>query len=223
MTMRKVVGAVFISLDGVMQAPGGPDEDRTGGFQLGGWLAGFWDEQVGKEVDKLFTPPFDLLLGRRTYEIFAAYWPYATGDAKAMGALFDRAAKYVVTGGSQRLDWQNSHRLGSIDAIAALKRSEGPDLIIQGSSTLYPQLLRAGLLDRLTLMTFPLTLGSGKRLFGDGTPPGRMRMIDHRTTPAGSVIASYEQVGAVEPGSFGTEEPSAAELDRRERIEEGSW
>jgi dihydrofolate reductase len=221
--MRKIIGAVFVSLDGVMQAPGGPDEDRTGDFKLGGWLPQFFDDVVGEQVDKLFTPPFDLLLGRRTYDIFAAYWPYATGEGKALGERFDRAAKYVVTGGGQRLDWQNSHRLESIDAIAELKRGEGPDLIIQGSGTLYPQLLRAGLLDRLILMTFPVILGSGKRLFGDGTPPGAMRMVEHQITPGGNIIATYQPAGAVETGSFQAEEPSAAELDRREKVEAGTW
>jgi len=156
-------------------------------------------------------------------DIFAAYWPYATGEGKSLGERFDRAAKYVVTGGGQRLHWQNSHRLESIDAIAELKRGEGPDLIIQGSGTLYPQLLRAGLIDRLILMTFPVILGSGKRLFGDGTPPGAMRMVEHQITPGGNIIATYQPDGAVESGSFQAEEPSAAELDRREKVEAGTW
>jgi dihydrofolate reductase len=221
--MRKIIGAVFVSLDGVMQAPGAPDEDRTGGFKLGGWLFKFFDDVVGEQVDKLFTPPFDLLLGRRTYDIFAAYWPYVTGEGKALGEKFDRAAKYVVTGGGQRLNWQNSHRVESIDAIAKLKRSEGPNLIIQGSGTLYPQLLRAGLIDRLILMTFPVILGPGKRLFGDGTAPGAMRMVEHQITPGGNIIATYQPDGAVESGSFQAEEPSAAELNRREKVEAGTW
>jgi dihydrofolate reductase len=221
--MRSISGAVFVSLDGVMQAPGGPEEDPTGDFKLGGWLPKFFDDVVGERVDKLFTPPFDLLLGRRTYDIFAAYWPYATGEGKAMGELFDRVTKYVVTGADQRLDWQNSHRLESIDAIADLKRGDGPDLIIQGSATLYSQLLRAGLIDRLVLMTFPVILGSGKRLFGDGTPPGAMRMVEHQITRGGNIIATYQPDGAVETGSFQSEEPSAAERDRREKIEEGTW
>jgi dihydrofolate reductase len=221
--MRRIIGAAFVSLDGVMQAPGGPEEDESGRFELGGWLFQFWDEQVDKQIGTLFTEPFDLLLGRRTYDIFAAYWPYATGEAKPMGEMFDRVGKYVVTGGDQRLEWQNSHRLDGIDAIAALKQGEGPDLIIQGSSTLYPQLLRAGLLDRLTLMTFPVTLGAGKRLFGDGTPAGAMRMIEQEITTGGTVIATYESAGLVEPGDFAAQEPSAAELERREKIEEGTW
>lgn len=221
--MRRIIAACFVSLDGVMQAPGGPEEDGTGAFALGGWLAGFFDEGVGEHVGRLFTPPFDLLLGRRTYDIFAAYWPYASGENKPMSEMFDRAAKYVVTGGDQQLVWQNSHRLEDIDAVADLKRGDGPDLIIQGSSMLYPQLLRAGLIDRLTLMTFPLTLGKGKRLFGEGTPSGALRMVEHRITDRGNIIATYEPDGAVEPGSFATEEPSAAERDRREKIAEGAW
>lgn len=221
--MRRIIGAVFVSLDGVMQAPGGPDEDKSGDFRLGGWLFNFWDEQGGAYIDALFTPPFDLLLGRRTYDIFAAYWPFNATEPNGIGERFDRAAKYVVTGGDQSLGWQNSHRLESIDAIAELKQSEGPDLIIQGSGTLYPQLLGARLLDRLTLMTFPVILGSGKRPFGDGTPPEKMRVVEQRITPRGVVIATYQPDGAVETGSFGAGEPSAAELERREKVEQGSW
>src|SRR5687767_10372928 len=211
--MRKIIGAVFLSLDGVMQAPGGPDEEPTGGFALGGWLFDYFDEEVGERIDALFAEPFDLLLGRRTYDIFAGYWPYAEGDEDSIGRKFDRAAKYVVTGGDQALDWDNSHRLDGIDEIAELKRGDGPKLIIQGSSTLYPQLLGAGLIDRLDLMTFPVVIGSCKRLFGDGTMPGKMRMVEHQVTPGGAVIATYRPDGPVQPGSFATEEPSAAELE----------
>jgi len=221
--MRKVIGAVFISLDGVMQAPGGPTEDPTGGFELGGWLWKYFDEAVGQQVDALFAVPFDLLLGRRTYDIFAAYWPYVEGESKALGEQFDRAAKYVVTRGQQRLEWKNSHRLANLDALAEVKRGDGPNLVIQGSGTLYPQLLAAGLIDRLVLMTFPVVLGSGKRLFGKGTPPGAMRMIEHRVTAGGNVIAVYEPAGAVEPGSFVSGPPSPAELERRKKIAAGAW
>ena len=221
--MRKVIGAAFVSLDGVMQAPGGPAEDPTGGFTLGGWLFEYFDEAVGKRVDALFAGDFDLLLGRRTYDIFAAYWPFVRGDETGLGARFDRAEKYVVTRGEQPLDWQNSHRVASLDAIAEVKSGEGPDLIIQGSGTLYPQILAAGLIDRLVLMTFPLVLGSGKRLFGDGTLPRSMRMLDHEVSLGGNIIATYEPSGDVEPGSFPTIEPSAAELERRKKIAEGAW
>jgi dihydrofolate reductase len=223
MGMRRIIGAAFVSLDGVMQAPGDPDEDRSGGFELGGWLAGFFDEEVGERIDALFAAPFDLLLGRRTYDIFAAYWPYNADEAGGIGERFGRASKYVLTRSGQSLDWQNSHRLESLDALAALKRGEGPDLIVQGSGTLYPQLLRAGLIDRLVLMIFPVVLGSGKRLFGDGTVPGALRLAEHRVTARGNIVATYAPDGAVEPGSFATRPPSAAELERRARVEAGRW
>ena len=221
--MRTITGAVFQSLDGVIQAPGGPEEDRTGGFALGGWLFDHFDEGVGERVEALFAGPFDLLLGRRTYDIFAAYWPHAEGGNSALGERFGRASKYVVTRGRQDLPWQNSRRVPDLGSLAALKRGEGPPLVIQGSSTLYPQLLAAGLIDRLVLMTFPLVLGSGKRLFADGTPPLSMRMVEHEVTPAGNIVAAYEPGGEVRPGSFPSEPPSPAELDRRARIERGDW
>ena len=221
--MRKVIGAAFVSLDGVMQAPGGPDEDRTAGFALGGWMFGYADDKVGEKIGALFDQEFDLLLGRRTYDIFAAYWPYEPGDQSSIGRRFDRAAKYVVTSGQQPLDWANSHRVATLDALAEVKNGEGPDLVIQGSSTLYPPLLAAGLIDRLILMIFPVVLGPGKRLFGDGTVPGSMRMIDHEITPGGTIIASYAPDGAVVPGSFATSPPTPAELARRERVEAGRW
>ena len=213
--MRRITGAVFQSLDGVMQAPGGPDEDRSGGFELGGWLANIYDEEFGSEIDRLFAGPFDLLLGRRTYDIFAAYWPY--NQDHPVGEKFQRANKYVLTHSDEPLEWENSHRVESIDGVAAFKQGDGADLIIQGSSTLYPQLLEAGLIDRLILMTFPLLLGSGKRLFGDGTPPRAMRMAEHNVTTAGTVIATYEPAGEVKTGSFATKDPSEAELKRREK------
>ena len=221
--MRKVIGSVFVSLDGVMQAPGAPEEDRSDGFELGGWLTKYFDEETGKRVDALFAGPFDLLLGRRTFEIFAAYWPFVEGDHKVLGDKFDRAAKFVLTRSDHPLDWQNSHRLKTLDVLANVKRGDGPDLIIQGSSTLYPQLLGAGLIDRLILMTFPVVLGSGKRWFGDGTPARSMRMVEHKVTSGGNIIAEYEPAGEVETGSFATEKPSAAELRRREKIAQGEW
>ena len=219
--MRRLTGAVFQSLDGVMQAPGAPDEDRSGGFEFGGWLAGHYDEEFGEELDRLFSGSFDLLLGRRTYDIFAAYWPY--NQDNPVGAKFQTAGKYVLTHSDQPLEWDNSQRVDSIDALARLKQGDGPDLVIQGSSTLYPQLLEAGLIDKLILMSFPVVLGKGKRLFGEGTPPGAMRMVGHRVTAAGTVIATYEPNGEVATGSFATKEPSKAELERREKVDEGEW
>ncbi len=221
--MRKIIGAVFVSLDGVMQAPGGPSEDPTGGFTHGGWLWQFSDETIGKRVDALFDRDFDLLLGRRTYDIFAAYWPFVKDEGKALGKKFDRAAKYVLTSDDGPLDWENSHRLAALEDVAEVKRSSGPDLIIQGSGTLYPQLLARGLLDQLVLMTFPVILGSGKRLFGDGSPAQAMRMREHQITSAGNVIATYEPSGEVKPDSSHTTKPSAAERKRRDKIAAGTW
>ena len=223
--MRKIAGAAFVSLDGVMQAPGGPTEDPTGGFEDGGWVFKLWDDEVGEAIGSLFAGEYDLLLGRRTYDIFAAFWPYVEGEESAMGEAFTRANKYVLTRGDQPLDWANSHRLHSIDDVAALKQSEGPDLIIQGSSTIYSGLLSAGLLDRLTLMTFPLTLGKGKRLFGSLTPTDMLKMVDHKVTSKGTAIATYEPGGSLPPYPPEGPKPStsAREGDRQRRMLAGTW
>ncbi len=220
--MRRIIGGMFVSLDGVVQAPGGLSEDPTGGFAHGGWMFPLVDDQVGAAVGTFFSQPYDLLLGRRTYDIFAAYWPYADGEGAAMGEAFTAANKYVLTGGARPLPWANSHRLRGMDEVAALKRGEGPDLLIQGSSTLYPALLAAGLLDRLVLYTFPIVLGRGKRLFGEGTPPGTLTLVDHRVSPRGTVMATYEPAGRVERGSFGASE-SERERERQTRITDGTW
>jgi dihydrofolate reductase len=240
--MRKIRGSVFVSLDGVMQAPGGPSEDPQGGFAHGGWLPQFFDEDVGQAIDAFFGSDYALLLGRRTYDIFAAYWPYVGGEATGIGEIFDRtgkdegeaaaiamgeaftrADKYVLTRGSPDLGWSNTHRLGSIDELRAVKDGEGPDLLIQGSSTLYPQLLEAGLLDRLTLMTFPAVLGGGKTLFGGGTPAETMRMVDHQVTRTGAIIATYEPGGPIEHGWAGPRSTSGREQARQKAISEGIW
>ncbi len=215
--MRKLTGAVFVSLDGIMQAPGAPTEDWTGGFRFGGWLPPFADEMLGETIGALFAGSFDLLLGRETYEIFAAYWPYVE-PGHPIGTAFDKAGKYVVTHRDEGLDWQNSHRLPGIDAVAELKRSDGPELIIQGSSTLYPPLFAAGLIDRLIVMTYPVVLGGGKRLFGAGTPPLSLRLIDQKLSSKGVVIATYEPAGEIQIGTFPGPEPSEREKARQERM-----
>ena len=222
---RNITGAAFISLDGVIQGPGGPTEDRSGGFDQGGWVFKVWDEGIDETIGSLFSGSYDLLLGRRTYDIFAAYWPYVGGPEAEMGKKFADASKFVLTRGDQPLEWANSHRVVSIDDIAAIKASEGPDLIIQGSSMIYPGLLAAGLLDRLILMTFPVTLGQGKRLFGDGTPASMLEMIDHKITAKGSVITTYQPGGVVPPYPSEGPVPSTSEreAERQRRIAAGTW
>ncbi len=219
---RKIIGGAFLSMDGVMQAPGGPEEDPTGGFEYGGWLATLFDEGLGNQVDSLFGQPFDLLLGRRTYDIFAAHWPFFADDG-GIGTLFAGIRKYVVSGSDIPTTWQASHRLDGIEAVAALRDVDGPNLVIQGSSTLYPQLLKHGLLDRLVTMTPPVVLGQGKRLFGEGTPAKAFKLIEHRLTPGGIAMATYEPSGEVQTGSFAAPDPSPAELARRDRIAAGTW
>ena len=219
--MRKLTGAVFLSLDGVMQAPGGPEEDPSGGFRFGGWVRPFWDEDMGPFED-LIMSEYDLLLGKRTYDIFAAYWPYNQEDP--IGAKFQRINKYVLTHSDEPLTWENSSKLSGDTpaAVAELKKSEGRDLLIQGSSTIYPPLLTAGLIDRLILMTFPVLLGEGKRIF-DGSGNGGLRLVDHFVSDKGVVLATYEPAGEVPTGSFETKEPSGAELERREKVKAGAW
>ena len=220
--MRRIIGGAFISLDGVVQAPGGPEEDTTGGFAHGGWTEPIFEEAVAHQIGALFAGEFDLLLGRRTYEIFAAYWPFQPDDSW-IAAKFNKAQKYVLTGSDAPLDWTVSHRLADLDALAAVKAGDGPDLVIQGSSTLYPQLLARGLLDRLVLMTAPVTLGPGKRLFGDGVPAGAFKLVEHRVTAGGWAMATYEPAGPLQTGSFATQPPTEAERRRRARMETGDW
>jgi dihydrofolate reductase len=223
--MRNIIGSVFLTLDGVMQGPGGPTEDITGGFDEGGWVFKLWDEAAGDAIGALFAGEYDLLLGRRTYDIFAAHWPYVEGEGAAMGEAFTRANKYVLSRGDQPLEWANSHRLKSIEDVAALKQGDGPNLIIQGSGSIYPGLLAAGLIDRLTLMTFPVTLGRGRRLFGDGTPTTMLKMVDHRVSAKGTVIATY-QPGDTLPAfpQFGPQpSTSLREAERQRRMADGRW
>ena len=214
--MRKLTGAVFLSLDGVMQAPGGPEEDPTGGFQFGGWTAPFWDENMGP-FEKIIESDYDLLLAKRTYDIFSAYWPY--NQDNPIGARFQRINKYVLTHSNEPLPWDHSHKLSgeTAAAVAELKRSEGRDLLIQGSSTLYPPLVSAGLIDRLILMTFPVVLGDGKSIFDSSQKPVGLKLVDSFVSGTGVVTAIYEPAGGVQTGTFETKEPSEAELDRREK------
>ena len=220
--MRKLTGAVFISLDGIMQAPGGPDEDPTSGFTLGGWTHPYFTGDMGP-FEGVITGEYDLLLGRRTYDIFAAYWP--NNRDNPIGEKFQRIDKYVLTHSDRPLEWENSSKLSgdTAAAVAELKQSEGRDLLIQGSSTLYPPLLSAELIDRLLLMTFPVLLGKGKSIFDGRQRPRRMKLVNHYVSNTGVAFTTYEPNGDVETGSFATKEPSQAELELRERIAEGAW
>jgi dihydrofolate reductase len=218
--MRNLTAAAFISLDGVMQAPGGPEEDPTSEFHLGGWVQPYWGDSP---FDQVIMGDYDLLLGKRTYDIFAAFWPDNLDNP--IGEKFQRINKYVLTHSDEPLTWENSHRLSgdTAAAVAELKRSEGRDLLIQGSSTLYPPLLSARLIDRLILMRFPIVLGKGKRLFDGSESPGALKLVDHAVSDKGVVFASYQPAGDVQTGSFETKEPSQATLELREKIKAGAW
>lgn len=215
--MRKLTGAVFQSLDGVMQAPGGPEEDPTSDFRLGGWSFHFWDETLEKSFGKVIDADYDLLLGKRTYDIFAAYWPY--NQEIPIGATFQRINKYVLTHSDAPLTWENSHRISgrTAEAVVELKRTEGRDLLIQGSSTLYPPLLEAGLIDRLVLMTFPVLLGGGKSIFDGLHASGALRLVNSAVSDKGVIFATYEPDGDVPTGTFASQEPSTDEIERRDR------
>jgi len=214
--MRKLTGAVFQSLDGVMQAPGAPEEDPSSDFRFGGWVQPFWSEEMGP-FEKVIDADYDLLLGKRTYDIFAAYWPY--NQDNPIGAKFQRINKYVLTHSDEPLEWEHSHRLSgnTAEAVSELKRTQGRDLLIQGSSTLYVPLLAGGLIDRLMLMTFPVLLGEGKRIFDGSEKPGALKLVDHFVSDKGVVSTTYEPAGEVPTGTFATKEPSEAELERREK------
>jgi dihydrofolate reductase len=216
--MRKVIAAAFISLDGVMQAPGGPEEDPTGGFEYGGWTFNYWDEVAGQAIGESFARPFALLLGRKTYEIFAAHWPnYDDG----IGRAFNAATKYVATNSLETLTWENSVALRgeAADAVGRLKREDGPDLLTQGSSLLLQSLLARRLIDELRLFTFPVVLGKGKKLFGEGAAPAALELVESKTSTTGIIVSRYRPGGEIVPGSFATKEPSEAELHRREKMQ----
>jgi dihydrofolate reductase len=218
--MRKILASTFISLDGVMQAPGGPQEDPTGGFTFGGWTFPHFDPALGGAMGEIFGRPFDLLLGRKTYEIFAAYWPYVTDPNHPIAGLFNKVTKYVASRAKPKLDWQNSQWLGE-DTVAALKKlkgEDGPDLLVQGSGDFVQTLWKNALVDEFTVLTFPVVLGKGKRLFGSGTTPSGLKLIKSQSFPTGVIVANYRPDGAVKTGSFGQVEPSAAELERRRNL-----
>ena len=230
--MRSLVVSAFVTLDGVMQAPGAPEEDPTGGFTQGGWSVNYWDDVMGAAMTESFAKPFDLLLGRRTYEIFAAHWPHvdeqerekrggtASDVDNPAAATLNSAMKYVASRTLDRVEWNNSTLLeGDVgEAVRALKEQDGPELMVQGSSGLIQTLLQHDLVDELRIWTFPVVVGPGKRLFGSGTVPGGMELVDVRTSTTGVIMATYRRAGAVPVGSFAFANPTDEEVERRDRL-----
>ena len=201
MDMRKIVVLSFITLDGVMQAPGGPEEDTSGGFVYGGWTVPYWDEFSSNMMDEQIGVPADLLLGRKTYDIFASYWPKQKGS---IADPFNKATKYVVSGSSPKLNWENSQLIeGDVVAkLNELKQQDGPMLQVHGSGNMIQTLLKNDLVDELWLKIFPITLGKGKRLFAEGSIPAAFELMESKTSTKGVIFANYKRSGEVQTDSF---------------------
>lgn len=222
--MRKLVASTFASLDGVMQAPGGPEEDPTGGFALGGWSFDYWDEAMNVSASGFDGQGRELVLGRRTYEIFEAYWPYQP-EGDPIAASLNAARKHVASRTLATLQWNNSALLhGDVaTAVSALKAQPGPDLQIIGSGKLIQTLQAASLIDEYNVWTFPVLLGRGKRLFADAIKPAALRLVRSEPSATGVVMSTYVPAGDVRPGSFASVEPSEKELVRREKMAKEEW
>jgi len=218
--MRKLVVSTFLTLDGVMQGPGAPEEDRSGGFEHGGWSAGYWDDQMGSRMSEFMGKPFELLLGRKTYEIFAAHWPHSTEPG---ADVLNGARKHVASRTLRGVDWNNSTLIkGDVASyVADLKEKAGPEIQVQGSGDLIQTLLKNDLVDEFNLWIFPVVLGNGKRLFAGGAVPAGMRLRDSLISSTGVLMTTYERSGAIKYGSFALEEPSADEVERRRGVEAG--
>lgn len=219
--MRKILVGAQVSIDGIMQAPGGPTEDPTKGFTFGGWAMPYFDAAFGEEIDRVFEERCDLLLGRKTYEIFAAYWPYYDEAAPAgrIATLFKRITKYVVSGsGDVDTSWQGSVLLRDIADVKRLRQEHGPNLVTQGSTELVHALLADDLVDAISTFTVPVVLGRGKKLFADGSAPHRYTLTRSRISSTGLVVAHYERSGDITIGDTALDTPSDAERRRRERM-----
>jgi dihydrofolate reductase len=216
--MRKIIAITHLTLDGVIQAPGGPEEDPSGGFTHGGWSMRYGGEETGQVVGKIMAGDFDLLLGRRTYEIFAAYWPYV-GDNFIANA-FNQATKFVVTRTLKKFDWANSQPIGGDvgDEIRRLKQSDGPELHVWGSGNLLQTLIAADLVDEFRVWVYPVILGQGKRLFEKGVPPRGLTLVESRQTSDGVLLNTYRPAGPLPKGERLPGKPSAAELARRRKL-----
>lgn len=217
--MRKLIASTFVSLDGVMQAPGAPTEDPAGNFALGGWSSAFWDAGMDISAAGFDGKDRELVLGRKTYEIFEAYWPYQPAD-NPVATTLNAARKHVASRTLKSLQWNNSSLLDGdvVSAIAALKARPGPDLQIIGSGNLIQTLQAASLIDEFNLWTFPVVLGRGKRLFEHGARPCALRLVASKVSTTGVVMSTYVPAGDVQPGAVGQGEPSAKELARRARM-----
>jgi dihydrofolate reductase len=202
--MRKLTVSTFVTLDGVMQAPGGPGEDPSGGFNHEGWSVNYFDDRVGQAMGDFMGKPFDLLLGRKTYEIFAAFWPHSTEEG-AVG--LNSAKKHVASRTLRTVDWNNSTLItGDVpEYVAGIKVQSGPEIQVHGSGNLLQTLMKHDLVDEFQLLIFPILLGTGKRLFADGTIPAGLKLVDSQTSGSGVVIARYERAGDVKYGSFALE------------------
>jgi dihydrofolate reductase len=212
--MRKLVVNTFVSLDGVMQAPGGPQEDPTGGFTHGGWSFNYWDEVMGRVMGEAMAAPYDLLLGRRTYEIFAAHWPYSTEEPAATS--LNAAHKYVASRTLQQASWGPATLIRDVPGeVARLKAQEGVEIQVHGSADLLQTLLKHQLIDELRVWTFPVLLGGGKRLFGDGIAPGGLKLVSSTIATTGVIIATYQPADPIPYGSFALEDPTPEEVERR--------
>ena len=219
--MRKIIVGAMVSMDGVMQAPGGPTEDPTKGFKFGGWVMPYFDQEFGEEMDSLFKEKFELLLGRKTYEIFAAYWPYYDEDSPDGGIakLFNQIKKHVVSrSGDVDTSWAGSVLLRDMADVQRLRQEDGPNLVTQGSTELVHALLANDLVDGMSLFTIPALLGSGKKLFADGSAPHAWKLTRSRVSSTGVMIAHYERDGEIKTGDTAMENPSKAEAARQERM-----
>jgi dihydrofolate reductase len=216
--MRKLIVNTFLSLDGVMQAPGGPDEDPTGGFTLGGWGVTHMDEEMMGQVAE--SGPYELLLGRGTYEIFAAHWPYDEGP---IADQLNNTRKHVASTTLDHVEWNNSTLISGdvAEYVADLKSQDGPEIQVHGSPGLIQTLLKHNLIDEYRMWIFPVVIGTGKRFFGDGTTPGALKLVDSKVSKTGVTINAYERAGDVDTGSFEFDEPTEAEIERRERLAAG--
>ena len=219
--MRKIIVGAQVSMDGIMQAPGGPTEDPTKGFKFGGWVMPYFDREFGEEIDRVFKEKFDLLLGRKTYEIFAGYWPYYDEDAPAgdIAKLFKGIRKYVVSrSGELDTSWAGSVLLRDIAEVKRLKQEDGPNLVTQGSTELVHALLAEDLVDAMSIFTVPVVLGGGKKLFADGSAPHSFELTSSRVSSSGILIGHYERGGEIEVADTALDSPSELEIARQKRM-----